>query len=162
MWPTRRAGSDVDKLIGGDGREYGPVTSDGLRQRFGVLSLLAMVFVAVVGLLFAVDPEQAWYLPPCLFHRLTGWYCPGCGMTRALHALLHGHLGVALRDNALVTVAVPAGIAWGLWQLRALGTGLAGRHWTWRPAWIWWLLILLGAFGILRNLPWYPFTLLTP
>ena len=28
---------------------------------------------------------------PCLFHELTGFYCPGCGGTRAVLALLAGH-----------------------------------------------------------------------
>lgn len=27
---------------------------------------------------------------PCLFRLLTGFYCPGCGGTRALAAFLHG------------------------------------------------------------------------
>ena len=30
--------------------------------------------------------------PPCLFHLATGYYCPGCGGTRAVSALLHGQL----------------------------------------------------------------------
>ena len=30
-------------------------------------------------------------LPPCLFHLWTGWYCPGCGGTRAVRELLRGH-----------------------------------------------------------------------
>ena len=29
---------------------------------------------------------------PCLFHLATGYYCPGCGGTRAITALLHGQL----------------------------------------------------------------------
>lgn len=28
---------------------------------------------------------------PCLFHEITGLYCPGCGGTRAVKALLSGH-----------------------------------------------------------------------
>lgn len=28
---------------------------------------------------------------PCLFHEWTGLYCPGCGGTRAVKALLGGH-----------------------------------------------------------------------
>lgn len=30
--------------------------------------------------------------PPCLFHTFTGLYCPGCGGTRAVLALLKGRL----------------------------------------------------------------------
>ena len=29
-------------------------------------------------------------LPTCALHYVTGYYCPGCGGTRAINALLHG------------------------------------------------------------------------
>ena len=29
---------------------------------------------------------------PCMFQMMTGWYCPGCGGTRAVKALLRGNL----------------------------------------------------------------------
>lgn len=31
-------------------------------------------------------------IPPCLFHQISGLYCPGCGGTRAIHALIEGDL----------------------------------------------------------------------
>lgn len=31
-------------------------------------------------------------LPPCVFHSLTGLYCPGCGGTRACRLLLSGNI----------------------------------------------------------------------
>ncbi len=31
-------------------------------------------------------------IPPCFFHEITGYYCPGCGGTRAILALLRGSL----------------------------------------------------------------------
>ena len=37
----------------------------------------------------------------CLFHALTGYPCPGCGMTRAFCALGHGELRRAIGFNAL-------------------------------------------------------------
>ncbi|WP_408606132.1 DUF2752 domain-containing protein [Anaeromicropila populeti] len=31
-------------------------------------------------------------MPPCFFHAYTGYYCPGCGGTRATQYLIHGHI----------------------------------------------------------------------
>ena len=36
----------------------------------------------------------------------TGLYCPGCGSTRALYALLHGRPGEALAMNPLLLVVL--------------------------------------------------------
>ena len=38
-------------------------------------------------------------LPSCPFHRLTGLYCPGCGNTRSVLALMDGDLLLSLRYN---------------------------------------------------------------
>lgn len=34
---------------------------------------------------------RTWFKMPCLFQQMTGLYCPGCGGTRAVRALLAGH-----------------------------------------------------------------------
>lgn len=72
----------------------------------------AGIAVAVVYFLF--DPLESPYMPQCLFKRLTGLSCPGCGSQRVLHALLHGNLAAAFRANALLVVSIPA-IAWLAW-----------------------------------------------
>ena len=38
-------------------------------------------------------------LPPCPVYAKSGIYCPGCGNTRSVTALLHGDLLLALRNN---------------------------------------------------------------
>ena len=45
---------------------------------------------------------------------MTGLQCPSCGNTRALHALLHGHVADALAYNAMAPVLVGmfVAIAW--------------------------------------------------
>ena len=40
------------------------------------------------------------HIPPCTFHKLTGYWCTGCGNTRSTIALLHGHIWTAVRTNA--------------------------------------------------------------
>lgn len=48
---------------------------------------------------------------PCLFHVVTGAYCPGCGGTRAFLALLQGRVADSIRLNPLVpymAVCIPS------------------------------------------------------
>lgn len=52
--------------------------------------------------LYTFDPSAYPFYPRCLFHALTGLDCPGCGATRAVHALLHGRIGEAFRYNAML------------------------------------------------------------
>ena len=54
----------------------------------------------MAALYYAVDPSHDVWLPRCPFHALTGWDCPACGGQRALHSLLHGRFGEALRSIA--------------------------------------------------------------
>lgn len=48
-------------------------------------------------------------LPPCLFHLITGFYCPGCGSTRAVIALLHGDILLSLRQNPMIITLILCG-----------------------------------------------------
>lgn len=96
----------------------------------------------------------------CAFLQLTGWYCPGCGMTRTLHALVHFDLVRALDMNAFFVVAAPIG---GLLVLRGLDRLPKWSEPWLRPfanGWLWAGSVL--AFGVLRNLSWPPFAWLAP
>lgn len=42
------------------------------------------------------------YYPPCAFRLITGFYCPGCGGTRAVKALLAGDFLSSLRLHPFV------------------------------------------------------------
>lgn len=114
--------------------------------------LLTLVIAMAAAVLYCFDPAQVGFYPRCQFHALTGLQCPGCGGLRAVHALLHGHVASALRLNALLVAALP------------LGAGLAGWRWSRRrrcpekhapgaAAWLWILLAVVIAFGVMRNLP---------
>ena len=56
---------------------------------------------------FRVNPDGAVWMPKCFFKLLTGYDCPGCGSSRALHSLLHGHVGEALRFNPILVLVFP-------------------------------------------------------
>jgi len=118
--------------------------------------LLGLLGLIVAALVFFFNPTTHGFYPICQFHRLTGLNCPGCGMTRALYALLHGDIATALRDNALLVVTLPVLLARGLWLAvkksrgQAITDFLPGKY-------LWALVFLTLAFGILRNLPGFAF-----
>jgi hypothetical protein len=115
-------------------------------------SLVAAGCAVAGGVVFAVDPETPGHYPTCPFLALTGWYCPGCGTTRAVHALLHGDAGLALQRNPLTVAAlVVLAAAFALWS-RRLWRG-APRTWVAPPWVLYGLLVVILAFWVLRNVP---------
>lgn len=69
--------------------------------------LLLLAAAAVVIVLGAFDPEKFSFFPKCPFLMLTGLKCPGCGTQRAIHQLMHLHVGQAFGYNALTVVSIP-------------------------------------------------------
>ena len=114
--------------------------------------LLGATALGVGAIVFFFDPGTHAFYPVCLFHAVTGWNCPGCGMTRALYALLHGNVRLALKDNALFVVLLAAAAVWGA---RFAARKMRGRPATpdIAPKFLLMLLGLAFLFGVLRNLP---------
>jgi hypothetical protein len=120
---------------------------------------------AVAGALYvrAVDPAQGGVFPACPFHRLTGWWCPGCGMTRGMHHLLTGDVAGALSSNVFLPVVVLLGgwlwLSW-VWPTFT-GRRLDGLQRV--PEWAWVALASLAViYGVLRNVSFAPFDALAP
>ena len=69
-----------------------------------VLSIVGVVLAAVVYFIF--NPATANFFPPCLFYKLTGYQCAGCGSQRAIHSLLHFDIVSAFKYNLIVVPAI--------------------------------------------------------
>ena len=108
------------------------------------------------------DPTKANFFPVCPLYALTGFACPGCGLTRGFHALLHGDIVTALDYNALIPVflIIFAGILISLASVAFRGRALARLDAA--PKLIVGLFVLMVVFGLVRNLPYYPFSVLYP
>lgn len=104
------------------------------------------------------------FLPRCVFHEATGWHCPGCGNTRAAHALLHADFVEAFRQNALSPLFLPflGFLAWRSWLGWIYPDRLRPLSWRWTQTHTRVVVSILLGFWVLRNLPWAPFSWLAP
>ncbi|MGC2697037.1 MAG: DUF2752 domain-containing protein [Candidatus Angelobacter sp.] len=115
----------------------------------------AMAAALLLGgaVLYIFSPAEHSFYPRCIFHALTGWQCPGCGGTRALHHLLHFHLSEAMHYNALVTLFAPLALGWFMiWYGAVLLRG-RGPNFRLSPPLVVCLYFVVLLFGLARNVP---------
>nr|WP_243726101.1 DUF2752 domain-containing protein [Actinomadura rubrisoli] len=116
------------------------------------VGVLAAVAAGTVLVAF-VDPNEPGHYPACPFLALTGHYCPGCGATRLVNALAHGHPGVAFGLNPLLFLLLPVfGYLYVRWTVLT-ARGLPMRSALFGPKVVYGLIGLLIVYWIVRNLP---------
>lgn len=123
---------------------------------------LLLGFIGLAVLFFLLDPAKHEIFPRCIFNSITGYYCPGCGSQRAIHSLLHLDFAGVVSYNFLF---IPAFLLIFYHYLhtvfnRFFGWKLPNVFYFSRTPWIIFGVIVL--FWILRNIPFYPFSVLAP
>ena len=95
---------------------------------------------------------------PCLFHKLTGFYCPGCGITRLLFSLIHLDFYQAFRYNPLVFILLILSMVYWLFKLilKKFSIDLIIPNFVWYI-----LLFIVIIYGIMRNIPFFNFLIPT-
>jgi Protein of unknown function (DUF2752) len=123
---------------------------------------LLIGFTALAVLFFLLDPAKHEIFPRCIFNSLTGYYCPGCGSQRAIHSLLHLDFAGVVSYNFLF---IPALLLIFYHYLHPVFNQLFG----WKLPNVFYFrntpLVILGVillFWILRNITYYPFSVLAP
>lgn len=118
---------------------------------------------ALCGAVYLYFHDPYSYPLPCLFYLATGFYCPGCGSGRACYSILHLRFADAFCYNPLMTILLPL---IGLYiAARAVDWVITGGDHIDRKLSVNVLvgiLVVVLVYGILRNIPIFPFTLLAP
>lgn len=91
-----------------------------LRIMFLILPpiLLALVLIFTDKIIALAES-----LPPCVFYEKLHIYCPACGNTRSVIALLHGDILGSLRYNVTVVFLCLLGLVFYIENIIALLTG---------------------------------------
>lgn len=100
---------------------------------------------------------------PCPVRQFTGFYCAGCGASRALRSLLHLQFYQAFRYNPALALLLPfigVYIAARMFDYVKTGGNHIDRRLSFRL--VWWVAVLLVVYSVVRNIPLFPFTLLVP
>lgn len=71
-----------------------------------ILVCILPIVAAIVMYFAAVFVSENFTFPECPSYRFFDIYCFGCGMTRAVIALIHGDILLSLRQNLLLVVAL--------------------------------------------------------
>lgn len=122
--------------------------------RHSKLASAALVIAAGAWVVRTFPPAAYGFYPRCVFHELTGLDCPGCGSTRALHQLLHGHVSAAFHFNPMFFVLLFVALC----AVPSLVRGQSPRFLR-APWFAWGAFIVMTCWWIYRNTPLYPWRL---
>ena len=128
---------------------------------FYLIGWICIILALVLSLAWK-NGYLLWIFPAngCTLHNLTGYYCPGCGGTRAIYALLHGHVLRSLFYHPIVVyTAVFAGWFMLSQTIEKASRGRLAIGMHYRDIYLWialaivlinWLVknLLLAVFGI--------------
>ncbi len=125
---------------------------------------IAFPLLCILGLLFLYITKGK-YGPHCSFYIVSKWfyepgiYCAGCGMGRALTALIHGDILLSFRQNPFLLIAGPFLVYYILkiYIAYVFGKDILPFWEINIPVGITIVSVLL-VYTVLRNLPFPPFS----
>ena len=125
-------------------------------RRSTVIAIWSLLAIGA-AYVFAFEPGKTGLFPICMFRFLTGYQCPGCGSTRAMHQILHGHLLAAFMLNPLFLIALPFIFYAFLRYTITVMRGGVPRPNALPASYIYAIFFVVVSFWIFRNTPFYPF-----
>ena len=128
-----------------------------------LLILLGIVAGACITVLyFNFNPSEHNFFPKCPFYSITTLYCPGCGSQRAIHKLLHGDITGAFKHNLLILLLFLVLIYDLIIYFLKRSFQKDFKNVLHQPKITMSILIIVVAFWVLRNINYYPFSILAP
>jgi len=114
---------------------------------FGLFSIIFIIYRYF-------NPYNYTFYPECIFYKLTGYKCPGCGSQRAIHYLLNFDIGKTFQENGLLVVSIPYILAYIYLDIIKLKTQKQMRIkkilYGYKAFFV--VLLVLIIFGITRNI----------
>lgn len=126
-----------------------PKNQKKIREHF-VFSNMLRLFLA--GILYCILMLVSDIRIPCIFYKITGVQCPGCGMSRAILALMHGKWKQAFYYNRLSITLLPVLLLYLLYRSKKyIDDGRVNFH-LWEIFFLLCSFIVTIGYGVTRNM----------
>lgn len=121
--------------------------------RWGWIFFITVASAVIFKKIFLPDFHITEVMRPCVFYTVTGYYCPGCGGTRSVVALLSGHILVSVVDYPMVMYCA-AVYAWFMIShtIDKLSHHRIPIGMKYRTAWIYGSLVVVAIHFIAKNI----------
>ena len=128
-----------------------------VQNRILFVSLFFMLIVIMI-VIFEFFSHKYGLNVPCLFEKVTGLLCPGCGITRAIRSLFSLDIVKAFEYNMFIVSILPILIICGIDKLIAYIRNKKTFFYDKIPDFFWYSLIIIAViFCVLRNIEGFEF-----
>ena len=113
--------------------------------------LVTYICVLAAGVVYFIWLKLTGIGIPCIFHELTGWSCPGCGVTTLIMSVAAGRLDLARAANPFLFYTWPLILGFIIWNEVKVIKGKTYKADKIINILLIAYIIAFIAFGVLRN-----------
>ncbi len=114
-----------------------------LLKSAGILLAAGLAYYAFVSL-------TGLYIP-CIFRLITGWKCPGCGVSHMLVAMARFHFKEAFLENAFLMILMPFAAGYVIYRIRRYVVYDDRSYKKWENIALIAVICAMVVFGVVRN-----------
>ena len=116
-----------------------------------IIFVKPIICILILGFLYLLFFQKFKFGMPCIFYKLTGYKCPGCGMTHAMAEIWEGNYISAMRYNALSLTVLPVVCIYLFYRYVRQVLKKREDFYIWEYIMLLFLLIVTLGYGCIRN-----------
>ncbi|MBE6147057.1 MAG: DUF2752 domain-containing protein [Firmicutes bacterium] len=127
------------------------------KKKRAILVLIVIFLLIMVSFLYYQVNSLYHIGIPCIFYEITGFYCPGCGITRAIFSLMEFDLKASLHNHFLFVVSLPFVVYYTFIRIKDWINFKENYRKEIPSCYLYLILSIVILFGILRNIDLFSF-----